>query len=241
MSRLVALVIGLVGLIVLVPVLAMGAIANADDPTLPVPNGTNPTEKITVTVPPPPPVTVTAPPVLDGLVKCNDFVTGGKIRVVCKLGALQILNVIYDIPEVEVPLPEISEITEFVTLPPLPQVTDIVRVPVPGPTVTNNVPGPTSTVTIPGPAETVTESITESPGQGGTTPGTIDPPDKEDPAVNLPEINLSLPQAVGLGVATVLVIMALILAGMYGGYYTGHRDGTKEEVTFLRALLGKNK
>lgn len=237
MNRLVALVIGLVGLIVLIPILAMGAIANTDDPN-PLPEQPVPTERITVTAPPPPTVTVTAPPVLNRVVKCEPLILGDKIKVICTLGGIKVFNFTYDLPTVEVPVPEISEITEFVTLPPLPGPTETVRVP--GPTVTNNVPGPTSTVSIPGPTETVTESITASPGQGDTMPGTIDPPDKE-PAVNLPEINLSLPQAVGLGIATVIAVMVLILAGMYGGYYLGHRDGTKEEVTFLRALLGKNK
>lgn len=92
----------------------------------------------------------------------------------------------------------------------------------------------------PAPRETVAVTITPQPepsGQDDTQGDTIEP--EEEPAVVIPEIELSTPEAVGLGTLSILGLALLILLGMWLGYYLGYKDSDKAEAKFYRALLGK--
>ena len=125
----------------------------------------------------------------------------------------------------------------------------------PGPTI--YVPGPTRTVYSPGvkttlrgpqptmlpsPAvtttkfieNTVTETQTAS-RRGGTQSGTIRPDGHS--FISLPPVTLSAPEAVGVGVVSLLALVGLIMIAMYGGYAIGYKDKEKKDTNFMRALL----
>lgn len=186
------------------------------------------------------------------LVSCTDVRVGQSIRIKCTAAGVIVLDE-------TIPLPVVPGDPVTIKVP-LPQETVTVRNPVPGPTQTVTEPGtnngPTATVTIRDPAQpgetvtvrpnggpvpTVTETttVTPDPRQDGTEDATIDSAPEEDAAVTLPEINLSPPEAVGLGTLALLLIAGLILLGMYAGYYLGYKDSEKREAKFIRSILGR--
>lgn len=137
---------------------------------------------------------------------------------------------------------------------PLPRVT--VSVPVPAPTVTNIVPGPTVTkvlpretvtVTVPGPTVTVT-SIQD--GQENTRRVTMEPeavtttvtsaPEKQVRKVETPgetrTVRLTVPQAVGLGLAVLIAGALLGLAGLFLAYYAGAKESEHRAAAALKKL-----
>lgn len=133
------------------------------------------------------------------------------------------------------------------------------RVPVPGPTRTVTAPGGTETrfVTLPPrtvtanptlptvtetrtivsePTETVTVggSPNATPRQDVTNGGTID--DKDEPAVDIGD-GEATPEEVGLGLATLVALLAAGVGLLWAGYTLGHKDAESNEKDFTRALL----
>lgn len=152
-------------------------------------------------------------------------------------------------------------VTKLITInpPPVTVSADPVTVGVPGSTVTlkNNttatgtktfVSRPTATVTVTqrpsvGPGLQSTQSA--APTGSNSTPRDTKtrqvfvPRDSIDSGgLNIPVISdLPKPVQIGLGLVTVLLLMALILAGMYGGYALGRREEKDKQASFLKALL----
>lgn len=147
-----------------------------------------------------------------------------------------------------------------VTLPPIvvpgPTETATVRVPGPTQTATVNIPGPTTTATIAEPGEGTTETttatatvtrnaapqptetVTATPGQDDTTSGAIETNSTpgSDPVISLPSID-SPAEAVGYGLASILLILAITMIGMYTGWRMGRKSAEEEEKHFVRDLL----
>lgn len=192
------------------------------------------------------------------LVSCTDINLGQQVRIKCTAAGVVVLNTVVDLPQVEVTLPG-QTVTVKV---PLPAETETVRVPVPGGTKTVEVPGPTQTVTVPvevngptetvtvrpgeptaapsAPTETVTTTVTPDPRQNATDDATIEPaPEDDDTVVTIPGVDLNPAEAVGIGTLALIIVAALILLGMYAGYYMGYKDSDKAEAKFYRSLLGK--
>lgn len=181
------------------------------------------------------------------------------LNIVCVQAGVQVLNQPLAIPTVRITLPPLTVPgpTRTVTVSPNPvrptaTVTQRVTETAPGaPGATRTIQGPTTTVTKTvgpqkAPQATVTttatpqvisstETVTASPGQPTPTPGTLVPggtrffPDSIPPPV----------VKAGVGIGILLALAALILLGMYGGYYLGYKDKDKKEAKFLRALLNK--
>lgn len=163
------------------------------------------------------------------------------------------------------PLPELVEVT--VTAPPirLPGPTQTITVrpqpgiqTVPGPTVTlPPAPQPTRTVTVTpraeptGPVPTVTATTTVTPaplaptGQPGVTDDIVRPQERDkdgffrfdfDPF----DDEFTAAEA-GVGLLTILALVALMLAAMYSGYVLGYKDRERKDTDFMRALLERSK
>jgi hypothetical protein len=159
-----------------------------------------------------------------------------------------------------------GEVVEQLPLPtvkitvPAPTVTDIV----PGPTKTVTVPGPTKTVTAtPAPGPTVfitdTETVTQ-PGPTTTTtarpeptmlpetvtrptaPPVLEPAEPLQPNEGFFDFGIDFGDGdttlgeTSLGIGVSLLLIALILAALYGGYVLGYKDADKENASFLAAL-----
>lgn len=177
------------------------------------------------------------------IINCSQTrINNKQIRIRCSAAGIQLLNTVVDLPVINVTGPTITV--------KLPGQDETVRVPGPTRTVTvpGNTPAPktvtiepppdTRTVEVPGPTVSDTETVIVSPsenggGQGGSDGDTLDPGD-DQPVI---DIDLSGPQVVGYGTLVTIGLAALILLGMYGGYYMGYKDSQKNEARFLRSLL----
>lgn len=184
------------------------------------------------------------------LVSCTDTKIGQQIRINCVAAGVLVLSTTIPLPTIQLPGATITlpNQTETVTVRPEP-------ITVPGPTTTVTkttqpnvepriIQGPTRTVTasqtVTGPTATSTATVTATPTpsrQPVSDGDTMESPDEEDSVVVIPELDLSFPEAVGLGLLSVLAIALLILLGMYSGYYIGYKDSEKQEAKFLRSLL----
>lgn len=151
--------------------------------------------------------------------------------------------------------------TVEVTSPPLPPVTNIVKVPVPGPTI--RVPGPTQTVTVaggtqivPGPTKTVTvnpqptslPSPTGSPTEtttGQTTPdhamiGPATPLSPKPRIIDFGDGKTTVVEA-GIGVVATILLIGLLLGMYYAGYTFGFREADSKNAGFIRDVLDESK
>jgi hypothetical protein len=136
---------------------------------------------------------------------------------------------------------------------------------VPGPTVTMGPPAPNTTIFQPGktatvfiPRQTVTVRATPDASVGPYTappetrfaqPATRQDskgratmkPDKITPfTIDIGDGDFTTAEA-AVSLATLLALGALILAGMYAGYYIGYKDSEREDTNFMRALLDEAK
>jgi len=124
---------------------------------------------------------------------------------------------------------------------------------IPGAPVTLS--GPTATVTktaapLPGPTigpgvpqSTITKTETVSPsGQPSPTRGTLGP---GDTAEHEPFFNLESPggvsRTVGIGLLSLLALVAIILAGMGWAFNEGRQSAFKEDTNFMREVLDRVK
>lgn len=182
------------------------------------------------------------------LVTCEDTKIGNKIKVVCEAAGVVVLDTTIDpsvvtLPPIEIPGPTIRI--------PGPTETRFVRGPTTTRTVTQTQQAPEQTRTITAAPETVTQSASpqapvtetvtaspEPPRQTGTEDDTMGDTE-DDPAITIPETDLSTPEVVGLGTLAILIIAALIVLGMWAGYYMGYKDSDKVEAKFLKSLLSK--
>lgn len=98
-------------------------------------------------------------------------------------------------------------------------VTKIVRVEVPGPVVRVPVEPKTRQ------KDRDSDKIDKDPDRGFFRPDV----DLDDGEVTIVEA--------GLGTLALLALMALILVGMYAGYYLGYKDKEQKDTDFMRALL----
>lgn len=169
-------------------------------------------------------------------------------NVICVAAGVTILNQHLTLPTVTVPGPT-------VTIPPI-RTTQTVTVP--GPTQTVTAPGAVQTITEPGSVVTETvkptngpsalptatqtvtaggltsvTTVTATPGQDDADDGTLDP--DSGPLAAIPPTVVKA----GVGVGIIALLAALILLGMYGGYYIGYKDSDKADANFFRALLNK--
>lgn len=150
-----------------------------------------------------------------------------------------------------VQLPTVPPVTIEV---PVPGATQTIKVNVPGPTKTVTVPGDTQTVSVPGPTKTVTvrptsNSPTALPAPGGqtvtesatvettaTVTVTAEPSEvPNDPVVSIPGVPDVVEKA-ALGLLSIIALCALMLLGMYLGYYIGYRDSDSANARFMGAL-----
>jgi hypothetical protein len=161
----------------------------------------------------------------------------------------------------KIPIPVISTTVTIPapTAPPAPAV-PTVTVTVPGPTQTVYRPG--KKIEVPGPTKTIyyaeietrtkylpypkpvflTETVTASgqPNQTSATVGSAPSPssgeetsggnDTASPFSKVPA------KIIGISTLTALALLALILLGMYIGYYIGYKDSDKENANFMAAL-----
>jgi phage baseplate assembly protein gpV len=169
-------------------------------------------------------------------------------------------------PPVTVPGPRITIPGPRITIPgptiTIPGGVRTIEVPIPGPTrtvtvrtapetVTIKPPPDTRSVTVPGPTETVSEreTVTVSTSESGgrqepSGSATLDS-GNPGPTINLPDIDLSTPKGIALGTLTVMALAGLILLGLWTGYYMGYKDRVaheaKDEVSFIKSLLNREK
>jgi hypothetical protein len=185
---------------------------------------------------------VTVTQIVDPIVKCtSERRSGDRLHISCKAAGITVLNTTVPLPVVEVPVPvpgDTRTIKVEVPVPGEPTQTVTQRVEVPGPTETIRVPGKTKTIRPDAPTATVTENPNEG-GQPGTNDGTMEP--DNEPAVEIPGVNLTTPQAVGLSIGIILAMIGLIIIGMYSGFYMGEHSKEQSEKTFLSSLLNKDK
>lgn len=113
------------------------------------------------------------------------------------------------------------------------------RVPVPGPT--KYVPGPVSYTTRTAYSITTKTAYVTAPTKTVYRQGPVKHAivTRDNPFVRLPSVSLDKPEAVGVGLAGLLGLMALILAGLYAGYYLGYKDSDRENASFMQALSDK--
>jgi virulence-associated protein VagC len=208
-----------------------------------------------------------APAAQPALVNCTDLNIGQQIRIRCTAAGVVVLDTVIDLPVVTLP-PVTLPPAPPVTITP-PRATATVRVPQPQATVTETVrvpveiqlPGGTTTIIRPGEGRTVTaqprpnapETVTasalpaptqtvtlapERSRQPATEGDTIDP-GNDNPDLRIPEVELDAPEAAALGLGVLAIIAALIVLGMWAGYYMGYKDSDKAEAKFLKSLLGR--
>lgn len=139
----------------------------------------------------------------------------------------------------------------------LPPIIEFERTIIPGPTRTVFVPGPTRTVTgpvvtetatpFPLPAKTVTATATETITERAVP--TRQPPPRRDTMdddrffrfdIDLGDRSLSAGE-LGIGLLTLLALVAVVLMAMYGGYVLGYKDQEQQDTDFIRALLDRSK
>jgi len=122
----------------------------------------------------------------------------------------------------------------------------VVRVPGPTNTVTVGPPQTTAT-TITRPRVTITAenplppriTVTSSPtGQAPSPRATITETPESAPTKKL-SVAVTIPQAVGISVLGILILMAIVLAGMYAGYALGFKESDDQSVEFLTFLRDK--
>lgn len=147
---------------------------------------------------------------------------------------------------------------------PLPEIVTVTVRPdpiiVPGPTSTQTITPPPVTVTAPPqPVQTVTVAprpvtvtpdavpnetvtVTTTPSASPTRQpegddGTIAPDESVGPkAVDFGDGNITIFE-LGIGLASLLALVGLILLAMYAGYILGYRDKEAKDTRFMRALL----
>lgn len=196
-------------------------------------------------------------------ISCEDvagnIIPGGQVDLPEVINEVLVPGPTVTLPPETITLPPIRE---TITLPPLPAPTRTVTVPgAPRPTQTVTIPGPTQI--IPGPTETVTTPSQERTVTNFTTfvlPGktatvTETPPvetetvfvrptrqPRPDHATIAPgEIfidppALTIPQAAGIGAATLVFLLGLVVLALWGGYIVGYKDSDRENRQFLAAL-----
>lgn len=144
--------------------------------------------------------------------------------------------------------------TVEVTSPPLPRVTDTVKVP--GPTI--KIPGPTHTVTVqPGTAPTKTVTVTKNSQPTSLLPMTVSAPETTtgqtppNHAMIGPATPLSTPHTksidigdgkttvveASLGLLATLILMSMLLGMWYLGYGFGFRDADSKNAQFIQDVL----
>lgn len=140
-----------------------------------------------------------------------------------------------------------------VTLPPLPGTTQTLTLPPgPGSTVTVKIPGSneTETVTIQPtqlPTHTVTETQTATQTatetvtatrQGPTNYVTVRPPPDDGNVIEtiLPDGPVG---KAAVATLSIIILMALLILGMWIGYYLGFKESDRSNVRFLKALSDK--
>lgn len=156
-----------------------------------------------------------------------------------------------------VQLPTVPPVTVNV---PVPGATQTIKVNIPGPTKTVTVavtaPGATQTVHEPGPTKTVTvrptpnspSALPSSGGQSSSGSGTVETTvtatttvtaepstGPNDPVISIPGVPDVVNKA-ALGLLSIIALVALMLVGMWLGYYIGYRDSDSANARFMRAL-----
>ncbi len=187
------------------------------------------------------------------VVNCTSLRVGlDRVEIKCTAAGIVVLDTTVALPPgPTITLPPILGPTKTVTVEvPGPRETRTIEVEVPGPTQTVTAPaatetvvqsGPTSqaTVTASGPTSqtTATTTVTTDPGQEPSEAGTMDP-EPSDPVISIPLPDDPL-EAAALGTGALLILAALILLGLYLGYYLGYRDSNSKNANFMRALLNR--
>lgn len=191
-------------------------------------------------------VSAEAAPAVD-IVNCASIrLDPGHVEIRCTAAGLVVLDTTVTLPPgATVTLPPLPPVTVRV---PGPTQTQTIRVPVPGPTqtvhVTEAVAGPTKTVTANGPTSTVTatSTATSSTGQVDNGGGTLGPSPSATPAPNDPVISIpSVTTVKGavLGTIAILILCAIILAALFGGYTLGYKEADVANATFMKRILNK--
>lgn len=138
------------------------------------------------------------------------------------------------------------------TLPPLPAVTDIVKVPGATKTVYVKVPGKTKTVTATKPSKTTTlrqprpSALPTSETSTGQTPSsraTLGPatplsPSKP-PLIDFGDGKTTVVEA-SLGIVATVALIGLILFMFYAGYSFGFREADSKNARFIKDVLDEN-
>lgn len=192
---------------------------------------------------------------LSGIVLCSGIPTGQVVTL--PQVTVSAAPVTLPVPPVTITLPS-DPVTKLLTVPgPTSTVTKTVHGPTQYKTVYTKIPGPVQRVYIPGPTKYVPGPVsyrTTTAYSIATKTAYVTTPAKtiyrqrpvkhaivtrDNPFVRLPSVTLNKPEAVGIGLAGLLGLMALILAGLYAGYYLGYKDSDRENASFMQALSDK--
>jgi hypothetical protein len=166
---------------------------------------------------------------------CTISVSGTVATIVCegiKVGTVQLPTV---------------RITE--TAPPLPAVTDIVKIPGGTKTKFIKVPGPTKTVTVHvnKAGKTVTKNssphVKTGTRQPSTTRGTLGPATPVTPppshGIDFGDGRTTVIEA-GIGIVATLALIGLLLAMYYAGYTFGFREADSKNAKYIKDVLDEN-
>lgn len=174
------------------------------------------------------------------MVECKELRIGQEIKIRCSADGKEVLNETIRIPAATpepptIPSPPAQNPSPTPQPQPSPGPTKNATLPTPAPEATRAPETPAAT-----PRETAEEPLqTVSPGprQTPSPTATIEPPPVDDTVLSIPEIELDIAEAVGIGTLGLLLLTGLFLLGMYAGYYMGYKDSDKAEAKFYKSLL----